>query len=76
MIKKYPGPSLTNEQVLTELEKIQNLGWDVYADDGDFSYLIVHDNSNLIEIKLLDKKWCIESNKTRSPSIYKFLLFA
>lgn len=63
MFKNYLGPSLTVEQVLTELEKIQDLGWDIYTDDTEYTYLIIPDDSKKIYIQFLAKQWYISSIK-------------
>lgn len=72
MFEKFAGPSLTNEQVLTELEKIQNLGWDIFSGDGVHHYIIKPDDSKTIEIQFINKKWVVRSFIDGSIKYIKF----
>jgi len=52
MFEKFARSSLTNQQVLTELEKIQILEWDIFTGDGVHQYIFKPDDNKTIEIKL------------------------
>lgn len=56
MFKKYTGSLLTKQEVISQLEKIQKLGYDVYQKDED-SFLIKIDDSKVIAILKGTSKW-------------------
>jgi hypothetical protein len=76
MFKKYDGPDLTIENVITELEKIQNLGWEIFVKEGLYEqhYIIKPDDNMLINIYLVDNKWYIESYCGGGLKYIKFAL--
>ncbi|MEO6904581.1 MAG: hypothetical protein ABI315_15725 [Bacteroidia bacterium] len=60
MFKEYSSSSLKREQVVSELKKINNLGWEVFITE-DKSYIIKIDDIKEISIVEIDEKWFIES---------------
>ncbi len=60
MFKDYSSNSLNREQVIAELEKITNLGWDVFQ-KKDKSYVIKIDEHKEISIREDSEKWFIAS---------------
>jgi hypothetical protein len=60
MFKDYSSDSLNREQVIAELEKISNLGWEVFQ-KKDKSYIIKIDEHKEISISEESEKWFIVS---------------
>lgn len=72
MFKEYSSNSLNREQVISELEKISNLGWEILQ-KKDKSYIINIDEHKEISISEESEKWFIVSYLDGLP---KFTIYS
>lgn len=72
MFKEYSENSLTRDEVIGELEKISNLGWEVFQ-KKDKSYVIKIDEYKEVSIKETNEQWFIVSYLNGLP---KFTIYS
>lgn len=70
MFKKYTGPLLTRQEAISQLEKIQKLGYDVYQKDDNSFLIKINDSKEIVIIKR-PNKWIVRANKDGLPVYIK-----
>lgn len=70
MFKDYGEIQIKKEEVISELEKISNLGWDVFKKKSE-AYVVSIDDSNTIILEEIDGEWFIELSTNGVPRYAK-----